>query len=108
MNADDLSERHSLGLGPSVLPSAAVNFSSCTHATRPLVLSAIAQNRPYTFHPPALLWSQRHWGVSTWAEIRRPPHSVDSKLGRRRPWIARRTPSKLIHTMLVRDCPRKR
>jgi len=46
--------------------------------------------------------------VSSWAEIRRPPHSVDGKLDRRRRRIPRRTPSKLIHTTLVRDYPRKR
>src|SRR5882672_6706155 len=46
--------------------------------------------------------------VSTRAEIRRPPHSVDGKLDRRRRWTPRRTPSKLIHTTLVRDYPRKR
>ena len=34
MNADDLNERHTIGSAPFVLPNAAVNFSSCTHATR--------------------------------------------------------------------------
>ena len=47
-------------------------------------LKGYAQNRPYTFHPPALLWSKRRYGVSTTPTIAR---SVDGKTGRRRPWI---------------------
>ena len=41
-----------------------------------------AQNEPYTFHPPALLWSKRRWGVVCNPTI---AHSVDGKTGRRRP-----------------------
>src|SRR6266850_1272814 len=110
MNADDLNERHTIGS----LLKAAVNFSSCTHATR--AAGPLPKRCPKGYCPKSALYfpssslalaKTAMGSVSTWAEIRRPPHSVDGKLGRRRRWIPRRTPSKLIHTMLVRDYPRK-
>jgi hypothetical protein len=45
-----------------------------------------AQNEPYTFHPPALLWSKRWWGVST---IRRSPIQLTAKLGGGAQWNLR-------------------